>query len=77
MEKIKLIWDFRGPNGKNTAIHHEKHIKEFFEIEKKTLINSGVETLNEFHHTAFAVILKTDLEQIKLAIKPNRGQIVK
>ena len=77
MEKIKLIWDFRGPNGKNTAIHHEKHIKEFFEIEKKTLINSGVETLNEFHHTAFTVILKTDLEQIKLAIKPNRGQIVK
>ena len=77
MEKIKLIWDFRGPNGKNTAIHHEKHIKEFFEMEKKTLINSGVETLNEFHHTAFAVILKTDLEQIKLALKPNRGQIAK
>ena len=77
MEKIKLIWDFRGPNGKNTAIHHEKHIKEFFEIEKKTLINSGVETLNEFHHTAFAVILKTDLEQIKLALKPSRGQIAK
>ena len=77
MGKIKLIWDFKGPNGKNTAIHHEKHIKEFFEMEKKTLINSGVETLNEFHHTAFAVILKTDLEQIKLALKPNRGQIVK
>jgi hypothetical protein len=77
MGKIKLIWDVRGPNGKNTAIHHEKHIKEFFEMEKKTLINSGVETLNEFHHTAFAVILKTDLEQIKLALKPNRGQIVK
>ncbi len=77
MVKIKLIWDFRGPNGKNTAIHHEKHIKEFFEMEKKTLINSGVETLNEFHHTAFAVVLKKDLEQIKLALKPNRGQIVK
>ena len=77
MGKIKIIWDFRGPNRKNTAIHHEKHIKEFFEMEKKTLINSGVETLNEFHHTAFAVILKTDLEQIKLALKPNRGQIAK
>ena len=31
MEKIKLIWDFRGHDGKNTAIHHEKHLKEFFE----------------------------------------------
>lgn len=77
MGKIKLIWDFRGSNGKNTAIHHEQHIKEFFEMEKKTLINSGVETLNEFHHTAFAVILKKDIEQIKLALKPNRGQIAK
>ena len=77
MGKIKLIWDFRGANGKNTAIHYEKHIKEFFQMKKKTLINSGVETSNEFHHTAFAIILKTDLEQIKLALKPNRGQIAK
>ena len=40
MEKIKLIWDFRGPHGKNTATHHEKHLKEFFEIENKKLFKS-------------------------------------
>jgi hypothetical protein len=77
MGNIKLIWDFRGPNGKKTAIHHEKHIRAFFKIEKKTLISSGIETLNEFHHLAFAVVLKADLEQIKSVLKPNRGQIVK
>ena len=55
----------------------EKHIKEFFEMEKKTLIDSGTETLNEFHHLAFAVVLKADLEQIKSVLKPNRGQIAK
>ena len=30
MKKTKLIWDFRGLYGKNTAIHYEKHLREFF-----------------------------------------------
>ncbi len=76
MEKIKLIWDFRGPFGKNTAIHHEKHLKEFFEIEKKALIKSGVESINEMHASAYAIIDKKDLEFIKLALKPHRGKLV-
>ena len=77
MGNIKLIWNFRGPNGKKTAIHHEKHIRAFFKIEKKILISSGIETLNEFHQLAFAVVLKADLEQIKSVLKPNRSQIKK
>ena len=52
-------------------------MRTFFKIEKKTLISSGIETLNEFHHLAFAVILKADLEQIKSVLKPNRSQIAK
>ena len=76
MEKIKLIWDFRGPHGKNTAIHHEKHLKEFFEIENKKLFESGTESLNEVHHLAYTIILKKDLNEIKLILKPNRGEIV-
>ena len=76
MEKIKLIWDFRGPNGKNTAIHHEKHLKEFFEIENKQLFESGCETLNELHHLAYIIILREDLDEIKLKLRPNRGEII-
>lgn len=75
MEKIKLIWDFNGPFGKNTAIHHEKHLKEFFKIENKKLIESGTEDLSELHHLAYAIILKEDLDEIKSILKPNRGQI--
>tara|TARA_Y100001970_G_scaffold111416_1_gene139066 strand:+ start:2379 stop:2612 length:234 start_codon:yes stop_codon:yes gene_type:complete len=76
MEKIKLIWDFRGPDGKNIATHHEKHLKEFFEIENKKLFESGTESLNEVHHLAYTIILKKDLNEIKLILKPNRGEIV-
>ncbi len=36
MEKIKLIWDFRGPFEINTSIHHEKHIKEFIKLKIKS-----------------------------------------
>lgn len=76
MEKIKLIWDFRGPNGKNTAIHHEKHLKEYFKIEKKILIQSGTENLNDMHSLAYAIIEKRDLNEIKKKLKPNRGKIL-
>ena len=76
MEKIKLIWDFRGHDGKNTAIHHEKHLKEFFEIENKKMFQSGSEALNESHHLAYVIILKKDLDEIKLILKPHRGEIV-
>ena len=76
MEKIKLIWDFRGPNGKNTATHHEKHLKEFFKIENKKMFQSGTESLNESHHLAYVIILKKDLDEIKLILKPQRGEIV-
>ena len=76
MEKIKLIWDFRGSDGKNIAIHHEKHLKEFFEIENKKMFQSGTEALNESHHLAYVIILKKDLNEIKLILKPDRGEIV-
>ena len=76
MEKIKLIWDFRGPHGKNTATHHEKHLKEFFKIENKKMFQSGTEALNELHHLAYVIILKKDLNEIKLTLKPHRGEIV-
>ena len=76
MEKIKLIWDFRGPHGKNTATHHEKHLNEFFKIENKKMFQSGTEALNELHHLAYVIILKKDLNEIKLTLKPHRGEIV-
>ena len=76
MEKIKLIWDFRGPNGNNTAIHHELHLKEFFKIEKKKLIDSGTERLNEMYFIAYAIIDKKDLDEIKTILKPNRGKLI-
>jgi hypothetical protein len=77
MEKIKLIWDFRGPTSSQTAAHFKIHLIEFFASEKILLIESGVESVNEVHYYTFAVIDKQYLEAIKSALKPTRGQLVK
>ena len=76
MEKIKLIWDFRGPSSSQTAAHFKIHLLEFFASEKMLLIESGVESINEFHHYTYAVIDRQNLEGIKSALKPTRGQLV-
>ena len=36
MKLIKLIWDFKGPVSKKTALHFNSHLREFLSIEKKT-----------------------------------------
>jgi len=33
-KKIKLLWDFRGEDAKETAKHHTIHLEEFSSIEK-------------------------------------------
>ena len=40
------------------------------------LIDSGTESLNDFHYFAYAIILGKDLEKIKSILKPNRGKLV-
>ena len=77
MEKIKLIWDFRGPTSSQTAAHFKIHLIEFFATGQMLLLESGVESVNEVHHYTFAVIDKQYLEAIKSALKPTRGQLVK
>ena len=77
MEKIKLILDFRGPASSKTAAHFKIHLLEFFTSKKMCLIESGVESLNENHHYTYAVIDRQNLEGIKSALKPTRGQLVK
>lgn len=76
MEKIKLIWDFRGPAAEKTAEHHIIHLKEFAEKEKLTFENSVIEKYNELLCSASVVINKSNLDKIKIALKPHRGQLV-
>ncbi|WP_111308178.1 hypothetical protein [Confluentibacter sediminis] len=75
MRKLKLIWDFRGPDAYKIAQHHEKHLKEYILTEKLTISITGTEILNDTHSTAFLVVNEDQMKPIRDALKPHRGQV--
>ncbi|PSG88017.1 hypothetical protein [Aurantibacter aestuarii] len=75
MRKLKLIWDFKGPDALKIAEHHEKHIKEFISIKKTQLNITGFNLVNDLHAIAFMVVLEDEMKPIRDALKPHRGQL--
>lgn len=75
MERIKLIWDFRGPNAQHIAVHHAKHLGEFVETENLQNTILGQEELGPMHHAAFLVVEKHLMNTLRETLKPTRGQL--
>ena len=73
--KLKLIWDFKGPSGLETAKHHCIHLKEFAEIEKLNYYGIDSEEISEMHATAFIIVDEIDMKTYRDALKPHRGQV--
>jgi hypothetical protein len=75
MRKLKLIWDFRGPNALKIAEHHEIHLKEYIISQNLKSEITGFEALTNLHAVAFMVIEEQDLKPIREALKPHRGLV--
>lgn len=75
MRKLKLIWDFRGPNALKIAEHHEVHLKEYIRLEKIVLNITGSEAINDLHAIAFMVVTEDNMKPIRDRLKPHRGQV--
>ncbi len=73
--KIKLLWDFRGPDAKETAKHHTIHLKEFAMIENLTFHEINIQEKNPMLVAAFIVVNETDMKIYRDALKPQRGEI--
>ena len=73
-KKLKLIWDFRGPDAQKTAEHHEIHLKEF--IRKESLQNeiTGVEVLSDMYSVAYLVVNESEMISVRDALRPHRGE---
>ena len=74
MNRIKLIWDFRGPNAAPIAAHHIVHLKEFSLAEglENTICNT--EEITPMHHIAYMVVDELHIADLRERLKPNRGQ---
>jgi len=75
MRKLKLIWDFRGPNALKIAEHHEIHLKQYISTENLNIPITGIETFSELHSIAFMVVDEDQIKPIRKALKPHRGLI--
>lgn len=75
MRKLKLIWDFRGPDARKIAEHHEIHLKEYILLEKLNITLTGTDNLSDLHTIAFLVVDEDKMKPIRDALKPHRGQV--
>jgi len=73
--KIKLLWDFRGPDAKETAKHHMIHLKEFATIENLTFHEIDIQEKNSMLFSAFITVDEKDMKIYRDALKPQRGEI--
>lgn len=74
-ERIKLIWDFRGPDAKKIAEHHQIHLNEYAVANDLQHPISGVVTSHESLSYAYLVVNKNVMKEVRDQLKPHRGQI--
>ena len=76
-QKLKLIWDFRGPDAESIAQHHAIHLKEYIREEKLKLNITGFERAEDKHCIAYMVVYREEFKEVRDALKPHRGQLYK
>ena len=75
MGRVKLIWDFRGPNAQKIAEHHTVHLKEFAQAENLENTLCDTQLITEMHHIAYLVVEKSLMNELRERLKPHRGQL--
>lgn len=75
MRKLKLIWDFRGPDANKIAEHHVIHLKQYIVAEHLELDITGIEQVNDVNAIAFLVVPENEMPKVRDALKPHRGQV--
>ncbi|MEL6810771.1 MAG: hypothetical protein AAFP76_05505 [Bacteroidota bacterium] len=75
MERIKLIWEFRGPNAYPTAQHHIIHLQEFAMAEGLENTLCKVDKISEMYSMAYMVVDKEHMNDLRTRLKPHRGQL--
>ena len=72
---IKLLWDFRGPDAKETAKHHTVHLKDFAILENLTYHEINIKENNPMLVSAFIIVDEKDMKIYRDTLKPHRGEI--
>ena len=71
--KIKLIWDFRGPDAQHFAEHHAIHLKEFAAKENLSLNETSSSKEADNYWIAWMIVPESEMIKVRDALKPHRG----
>ena len=72
-DKIRLVWDFHGPDAQPTAEHHARHLKQFADKENLTIKETGIEKISDIHHYAYLDVTSDQMILVRDALRPSRG----
>ena len=75
--KIKLIWDFRGPEALEIAKHHCVHLEEFSVKENLSFHEIATQKISEMYCLAFITVNEKDMLTFRDALQPHRGEVAK
>jgi hypothetical protein len=73
--KIKLLWDFRGPDAQETAKHQTIHLKEFATIENLDFSEIDIQEKTPMLFSAYITVDEKDMKTYRDALKPHRGEV--
>jgi len=74
-DRIKMLWDFKGPHALKTAQHHIIHLNEFIISEKITASFTQLQTLSDTHVVAEMIVPNRYMNDLRKRLKPHRGQL--
>jgi len=70
-DRLKLIWDFRGPDAKHIAEHHAIHLREYVDAENLENTVCDIQELSDMRFIAFMEGPKDKMESVKPILKPQ------
>ena len=72
-ERVKLVWDFKGPDAEHFATHHEIHLKQYAASRNLLDALTSSEELGPMFWMATLTVNKADMIQVRDALRPHRG----
>ena len=74
MNKLKLIWDFRGIDAEQIAKHHIVHLQQFLIKHQYDNVLANFQKINDLYSLAFIVIDAKDMVFFRDHLRPHRGE---
>lgn len=76
MRIIKMIWDFKGEDGKATADHFVNHLEEFADKHQIEHYKVEVTPISKNNYAACMEVSEEHLTLVRDALQPHRAQWV-